>query len=161
MNRIFKPALVIMAAALVLSASLGAVPASRGAQDKDIAEITRKVYPSVVRVEARNHTRRVATGVVLDKDGHVVTTALISPRDEKIIITTSEGKRIEADFLGFDTETQLAVVKAKERGLTPLNMGTTGDMGPGSWVCLPNGRPRSPRELSILFPRCACGSTSG
>jgi serine protease Do len=136
MNRILKPALVIMAAALVLSASLGAGPAGPDPQDKDISNIARKVYPSVVRVEARNHTRRVATGVVIDKDGHVVTTALISPRDETITITTSEGKRIEADFLGFDTETQLAVVKAKEKGLTPLVMGDAGDLGPGSWICL-------------------------
>jgi serine protease Do len=136
MNRIFKPALVIMAAALVLSASLGAGPGGPDPQDKDISNIARKVYPSVVRVEARNHTRRVATGVVIDKDGHVVTTALISPRDETITITTSEGKRIEADFLGFDTETQLAVVKAKEKGLTPLVMGDAGDLGPGSWICL-------------------------
>ncbi len=136
MNRIFKPALVVMAATLVVSVSLGAKPATPGPQAKDIADIAKNVYPSVVRVEARNHTRKVATGVVLDKDGHVVTTALISPRDEKIIITTSEGKRVEADFLGFDTETQLAVIKAKERGLTPLALGKVEDLGPGSWICL-------------------------
>ncbi len=136
MSRIIKPALVIMAAALVLSVSLGAGPTSNGPQDKDIANIAKKVYPSVVRVEARNHIRRVATGVVVDRDGHVVTTALISPRDDKITITTSEGQKIEAEFLGFDTETQLAVIKAKEKSLAPLAVGDTGDMGPGSWVCV-------------------------
>jgi serine protease Do len=136
MNRIFKPALMVMAALLAASLSHGAAPAGPSASEKDIAEIAKKVYPSVVRVEVRNHTRRVATGVVIDKDGYVVTTALMSPRNEKITVTTSDGRTVDAEFLGFDTETQLALLRIKDKGLAALPMGKPGDISAGSWVCV-------------------------
>jgi len=136
MNRILKPALVVMAVLLVSTLTLRASPAGTGASERDIAEIAKKAYPSVVRVEAQNHMHRVATGVVIDKDGYVVTTALMSPRNEKIMITTSDGRTMEAEFLGFDTETQLAVLKAKGKGLPALPIGNAGDLSAGSWVCV-------------------------
>ena len=136
MNRIFKPALVIMAVLLLSGLPLRARPGRTSASEKDIAEIAKRVYPSVVRVEAQNHTRRVATGVVIDKDGDIVTTALMSPRDEKITVTTSDGKTYDAQFLGLDTETQLAVLRVKDKGLQALALGKSGELPPGSWVCV-------------------------
>jgi serine protease Do len=135
MNRILKPALVVMAILSVSTPSLRAAPPGAAPADRDIAEIAKKIYPSVVRVEVKNHMRRVATGVVIDKDGYVVTTALMSPRNEKITIMTSDGKTVEAEFLGFDTETQLALLRVKDKTLPALPMGNPGDLSAGSWVC--------------------------
>jgi S1-C subfamily serine protease len=138
MNRMLKPALVVMATLAVLAPSFGTeTPGTNGiGGEPDIAGVAKKVYPSVVRVEARNGTRRVATGIVVDKGGYIVTTALMSPREEKITVTTSEGKKIEAEFLGFDTETQLALLKAKDAGLPALAVGKPADLAPGSWICV-------------------------
>ncbi len=138
MNKMIKPALVIMASLAVLASSFGAEAAGAKAtgSDPDITSLAKKVYPSVVRVEVQNHTRRVATGVVIEKGGYIVTTALISPREEKISITTSEGKTMDADFLGFDTETQLALLKAKDPGLPALSPGKADDLAPGTWICV-------------------------
>ena len=111
-----------------------AYPAAPGTQDKKIEEITRLVSPSVVKVEARNGVFKVATGVVLDKDGIIVTTALISPRDEKITVVTTEGKRIPAEFIGMDTQTQLALIQAKDKSLVPIALGRSADLEPGSWI---------------------------
>jgi serine protease Do len=139
MNRMIKPALVIMASLAVLAPSFGAETsgAKKGiAGEPDIADIAKRVYPSVVRVEVVNHTRRVATGVVIEKGGYVVTTALMSPREEKITITTSDGKKVEAEFLGFDTETQLALLRAKDASLPALALGRAADLAPGSWIAV-------------------------
>ena len=128
MNKMHKPALVITACLAALAPAFGAGP--------DIAAVARKVYPSVVRVEVRNHTRRVATGVAVEKGGYVVTTALVSPRDEKVIITTSEGKDFDAEFLGFDSETRLALLRAKGADLPVLAAAKSGGLAPGSWICV-------------------------
>ena len=138
MNKMIKPALVIMVTLAVLAPSFGTETAAAKAAgtDPDITDVAKKVYPSVVRVEVQNGTRRVATGVVVEKGGYVVTTALISPREEKISITTSEGKTMDAEFLGFDTETQLALLKAKDAGLPALSPGKASDLAPGSWICV-------------------------
>jgi S1-C subfamily serine protease len=136
MNRMIKPALVVMASLAVLAPAFGAE--TSGAKgiggEPDIADIAKRVYPSVVRVVVENGTRRVATGIVVEKGGYVVTTALISPREEKITITTSDGKTVDAQFLGFDTETQIALLKAKDAGLPALAVGKAADLAPGSWI---------------------------
>lgn len=113
--------------------SLFAEPIPRSGSEKDISDIAKKVYPSVVKVETRNRTRRVATGVVLDKDGHIITTALISPRDEKIFVIDRNGKKINADFLGMDSVTHLALIKVEEK-IPPIKLGHAKDMSPGSWI---------------------------
>jgi serine protease Do len=138
MNKMSKPALVLMTSLAVLAPSLGAATAGAkpAGSDPDIAAVAKKVYPSVVRVETRDGVRRVATGVVLEKGGYIVTTALVSPRDEKISVTTSEGKTMDAEFLGFDTETQLALLKAGGAGLPPLAAGKASELTPGSWICV-------------------------
>ncbi len=145
MNRIFKPALVIMAVLLGSSLTLWAAPATANVNDRNIADITKRISPSVVRVEARNHMRRVATGVVIGKDGYIVTTALMWPREEKITVTTAGGKTVDAEFLGFDTETQLALIRAKDKNLPAIALGKSAGLVPGSWVGLigisPEGSP--------------------
>lgn len=100
----------------------------------DAEEVARKVFPSVVRVEAVNGMRKVATGVVMDKKGHIITTALIGPRDEGIFVINSKGDRVKAELLGMDPVTHLAVVKAAEMNWVPVSMGKPSDLSPGSWI---------------------------
>lgn len=139
MNKTIKPALVFMASLALLAPSFGAVAAGSEAPagDSDISAVAKKVYPSVVRVEvASRNMRIVATGVVIEKGGYVATTALVLPRDEKITLTTSDDRKVEAEFLGFDTETQIALLKAKDAGLPALSPGPAADLAPGSWICV-------------------------
>jgi len=110
------------------------VQAAAVSGEGDLSVITKKVYPSVVKVEAQNHIRKVATGVVIDNKGHIVTTALITPKDEKIFIITSDGTKSKAEFLGMDSETHLAVIRVKEAKLPPIKMGEDKSLSAGSWI---------------------------
>ncbi len=126
-------AIFLMISAVSAKATTTAT-ANPGIDEKKIEEITKTVAPSVVKVEARNGIRKVATGVVIDKNGFIVTTALISPRDEEISVITQDGKRIKAEFKGLDTQTQIGLIQAKDKGLTPIAMGKSGDLQPGAWI---------------------------
>jgi len=126
---------------IVLSAFLAALFPTLNAEsnaglrgEEEIEDITKKVYPSVVKVEVRNRIRKIATGVVIDKIGHIVTTALIYPRNEKISVITSTGKKMEAKFLGMDSETHLALIQVKDENLTPITLGVSKELSPGSWI---------------------------
>ncbi|MGB8952444.1 MAG: PDZ domain-containing protein [Candidatus Aminicenantales bacterium] len=134
MSQKLKIGITFAAFLMMLFLSLGADSAGTGVNEEKIENITKIVSPAVVRVEARNGTIKIATGVVLDKDGNIVTTALITPRDEEITVVTSGGKRIKADFLGMDMETRIAVVRAREKNLVPLSMGKSGELAPGTWI---------------------------
>lgn len=119
---------------LVLALGVEAAPAARTATQANTSNLIKKVFPSVVKVEARNGIRKVATGVVFDNDGHIVTTALISPRDEDIYIYSAEGEKTEAEFLGMDSVTHLAVIKAKDKKWKPIDFGRAEDLSPGDWI---------------------------
>lgn len=121
-------------AAAGLSVKAAAVTGTPGIDEKKIEDIAKIVAPSVVKVEARNGIRKIATGVVIDKDGFIVTTALISPRDEEINVIAADGKRIKAEFKGLDTQTQIALLQAKDKGLVPIAMGKSGTLSPGAWI---------------------------
>ncbi|MCJ7588404.1 MAG: PDZ domain-containing protein [Candidatus Aminicenantes bacterium] len=136
-------AMIMAFAGLValLAAPAVAAPAAIFGPSPDetrIEEVTRIVMPSVVMVEVgpkgKKGIRKIATGVVIDKDGSIATTALISPRDEAITIATANGKVIEAEFVGMDPETRLAVVRAKDKGLTPLVLADSAKLVPGAWI---------------------------
>jgi len=113
-----------------------------------IEEVTQKVFPCVVKVEVRNLMRKVATGVVIDRNGHIVTTALITPRDGEIFITTSDGERVEAEFLGMDSETHLAVIQAKEKNLTPIVMAKSDELSPGVWIGIVSISPENTPQVT-------------
>jgi serine protease Do len=133
MKALMGAMLILMVLALTVAAA-AVDPASPFIEDKKIEEITRTVAPSVVKVEVRDGVFKVATGVVIDKDGDIITTALISPRDEKITVVTADGKRLAAEFKGFDTQTQLAVIQTTEKGLAPIALGKSADVKPGAWI---------------------------
>jgi S1-C subfamily serine protease len=105
-----------------------------GSQDNPMERISQKVFESVVKVEARNGFKKVATGVVIDKDGYIVTTGLIWSKKEEITVTTADGRRSEAKFLGMDSETHLAVIQAQEKNLTPIALGKAAGLQPGAWI---------------------------
>src|SRR5512136_1014856 len=109
--------LTLFLAAAGLGAKAAPMNGTSGIDEKKIEDITKTVAPSVVKVEARNGVRKIATGVVIDKDGFIVTTALISPREEEINVITADGKKIKAEFKGLDTQTQIALIQAKDKGL--------------------------------------------
>ncbi len=134
MKRITQSLLVLTALAAMLVASVNAAPAPTGAED--LEGLTKKVFPSVVRVEARDGWRKVATGVVIENDGHIVTTALISPQQDDIYVITAEGEEVEAEFLGIDPETHLALIKAKEKKWIPIAMGDLERLAPGAEIAV-------------------------
>ncbi len=108
-------------------------PAYSLPKDEDVPEILKQISPSVVRVEVRNFTRKIATGVVFDKEGYIVTTALITPRDEKIHIIDTEGNRFEAVLAGMDPLTHLALIKTEAK-LPAVPLGDSREISPGSWI---------------------------
>lgn len=128
---------VILGSLLVLLAGVSglAYSAATPEPDRDASDIVKKASPAVVRVEVRNGLRRVATGVVIDKEGYIATTALISPRGEKLTVIDNNGNRHEADFLGFDPETRIAIIQVKDKKLPAVTTGSTRNLVPGSWVC--------------------------
>ena len=80
-----------------------------------------KLLDSVVRIDvweasfssgARTIHRAVGSGVIMTKDGYVLTNAhVVSPYEERIIITLNNLEQVPAKFIGWDHWTDIAVLK--------------------------------------------------
>jgi S1-C subfamily serine protease len=102
--------------------------------EKDVRQIIKRVSPNVVRVESENGARRVATGIILDKNGYLITTALVASKGRELKVKTIDGKKFRAKLIGIDFETHLAVLKIEAENFKSLEFGSKKDLFPGAWI---------------------------
>jgi serine protease Do len=136
---VHRTRITLITAAFILAAvlQLGAAPAGPVLEDMKLEALIRSVFPSVVKVETGVEGRKkVATGVVMDSFGHIVTTALISSWDKKINVITADGRRLQADFLGLDPETHIAVLKVKDKVPAVVALSSAAGLAPGAWIAV-------------------------
>lgn len=94
------------------------------------SELVHKLAPSVVNV---NSTMTSGTGVVLNSDGYVVTCNHVLGRSASVKIGT--GKQIlEAKTVGVDPYSDIALLKARQGELTPIETSDSDKLKPGQFV---------------------------
>ncbi len=101
-----------------------------------LAQTVAAAGSSIVRVEARR--RLAASGIVWSADGLIVTAHHIVQQDDNIQIGLPDGQTVAATLVGRDPTTDLAVLRAEAKNLSPLT--STENMQVGHLV-LALGRP--------------------
>ena len=118
--------------------------------------VTRRVAPSVVHISAVDYSGAVNTatfpmpgsnpyfpspppgqgsGVVVDPRGYIITNYHVVQRANKILVRLSdERKDVPAQLIGFDWESDLAVLKVAARGLIAAEWGDSDNLQVGSLV---------------------------
>lgn len=103
-----------------------------------LIEIFEKSEPGVVRVnvqraEAPNSAGGVGSGFVFDKNGHVITNAHVIDNSQKVIVTFLDGRSYNAEIIGVDEFTDLAIIKvnADLSLLRPLTIGDSSNLKVG------------------------------
>jgi S1-C subfamily serine protease len=82
-----------------------------------LAQTVEAAGPGVVKVNARR--RLPASGIVWAADGVIVTAHHVVRRDENIEVGFPDGQAVAATLVGRDPTTDLAVLRAESKGLTP------------------------------------------
>ena len=94
----------------------------------DPTAVARKVIPSVVTVQvgdANGNGTGSGSGVVLSSDGYIVTNEHVVEGAEVVEVSFSDGRLYDAELLGADALTDLAVLKIDADGLVPIDIGST------------------------------------
>lgn len=82
-----------------------------------LAQTVAAAGPGVVRVEGR---RRVpASGIIWSEDGTIVTAHHVVDHHENVTVGLPNGESVTATLAGRDPTTDLAVLRAESKGLTP------------------------------------------
>ena len=106
-----------------------------------LIEIFEKSEPGVVRVNVqRGETEDVRGGVgsgfVFDKKGHIITNAHVVKDANKVVVTFLDGRSYNAEIIGTDEYTDLAVIKvnADLALLHPLLIGDSSNLKVGEGI---------------------------
>ncbi len=116
-----------------------------------LVEIVERVAPAVVNISAeaivheadpffgllfgrRRRTESLGSGFVVASNGTVVTNAHVIEGASRILVTLSNGEELEAEVLGFDRDSDLAVLKVAGHGLTAVALGSSADLMIGETV---------------------------
>ena len=121
---------------VMLACLAAAVPAARAQQGLDLAEqqafqaAADRVAPSVVRIETVGGLQRAgrvvpgkgpATGLIVDADGHIVSSALaFLDRPDSILVQLPDGTRKPAELVATDHSRMLALLKIEAEGALPV-----------------------------------------
>ena len=92
-----------------------------------LAEAVERAGGSVVRVEARR--RQPASGVVWGPDGLVLTADHVLEREEDLALGLPDGRTVGAAIVGRDPGTDLALLRAEDKGLSPIEHGPAPKVG--------------------------------
>ncbi len=84
--------------------------------------------------EQQDQVRRgLGSGVIVNADGYILTNNhVIKDADE--ITVTLEDKEYDAEIIGKDPESDLAVIKIDKNDLIPVKLGDSGNLEVGEWV---------------------------
>ena len=153
------------------------------AEDTTLAEaVSAKALPSVVSITAWSSgssenvmqgddsqaSGSIGSGVVLDTDGNILTNNHVVEGATDITVSLN-GESYEAELVGADTSSDLAVIKLKDvdaKNLTPIEVGDSDDLSVGEWVMAigsPFGNEQSVSTgiVSSLYRSTALPTTSG
>lgn len=81
-----------------------------------------------VHVLTHSHNTRTAVGVVLSKDGYILTNAHFLEAAKQIFVYLQDGRLLPAAMVGHDILTDLAVLYVQAQDLTPAVFGTSNQL---------------------------------
>lgn len=78
--------------------------------------------------------RSLGSGVIVSADGHVLTNHHVVDGADEILVTLADGRSFEAELVGSDAPTDLAVLSIDAHDVPPAELAATDDVEVGDWV---------------------------
>lgn len=78
--------------------------------------------------------RAGGSGVIISEDGYIVTNNHVIDNATKLRVTLHDGRAFDADIVGSDSATDVALIKIEASGLPTLPFGSSDDLRLGEWV---------------------------
>jgi len=112
------------------------VTSTSGTTATDVSAVVQKVLPSVVQVNVTlPNGEGIGSGVILSSDGKILTNNHVVSGATSVTVTLSDGRTVDAQVLGTDPASDLAVIQAQGvSGLTAATFGNSDNVQVGDEV---------------------------
>jgi len=111
-----------------------------GPIEAEINGLFKKVNPTVVTVRyssgGKEFKEMVSTGVIIDRNGHIIAVSHIPSESQTAQIVLSDGQERRAHLVGYDPESRIQVLKTEAQGLSCAEVGNPQEIETGNWVLI-------------------------
>jgi S1-C subfamily serine protease len=109
------------------------------AYSRTVSGVAESLTPSVAHLAVSRRTRRgraegAGSGVGISSDGYMLTSAHVVAGGHGVIASFSDGREVGAEVVGADPLSDLAVVRADARDLSPAQLGDADELRVGQLV---------------------------
>jgi S1-C subfamily serine protease len=109
------------------------------AYSRTVSGVAERLTPSVAHLAVSRRTRRgraegAGSGVAISSDGYMLTSAHVVAGGQGVNASFSDGRELGAEVVGADPLSDLAVVRADARDLTPAQLGDADELRVGQLV---------------------------
>ena len=84
--------------------------------------------------EREFRSQGLGSGVVIQSDGHIVTNNHVVEDAEQLSVVMKDGSEYDAEIVGTDPFSDLAVIKVEASDMTAVSFGNSTDLRTGQWV---------------------------
>src|SRR5687768_3715454 len=105
----------------------------RGSQQEQLEEFFGRFFDAPQQMPQRK-VEGQGSGFIVDAGGYIVTNNHVVDKATKIVVTTYDGRKLDATLVGHDPKTDLAVIKVNETGLPHVAFGDSDKSRVGDWV---------------------------
>jgi serine protease Do len=109
------------------------------AYSRTVTGVAERLTPSVAHLAVARRTRRgraegAGSGVAISSDGYMLTSAHVVAGGHRVTASFSDGRELQAEVIGADPLSDLAVVRADARDLSPAQLGDADELRVGQLV---------------------------
>ncbi|MBI4212178.1 MAG: DegQ family serine endoprotease [Deltaproteobacteria bacterium] len=127
-----QPAVVNISTTKVIKRQPSARPFSPYGQRDPFDDFFEKFFEGVPQEQRQ---RSLGSGVIIDKDGTILTNSHVIAGADEIEVKLADGRSLKAEVAGADERTDIAVIKVKAKADLPfVPLGDSDRVRPGDWA---------------------------
>lgn len=131
---------------------------SHGAPQTDAVVRVHATIPEHARTAGSLGTTREGNGIVIDRNGHVLTIGYLILEAATLQVTTPDGREMPARFVGYDHDTGFGILQTvPPLAATPLEMGDSSSIAVGDTLQIVSAGDRKSMPTRVLSKEAFVG----